>query len=285
MESLDKNMKDKTHWVIVTDLDGTLLDHHTYSFSAAQATLEKLEQHNIPVIINSSKTASEIEQLRTILNNKHPFIVENGSGIIIPKKYFSQQPDEAANWKSYWEIILGKPRSQLIDSLKSIPKEIQHCYDSFHESSLENIMHMTGLSEEEARHSNDRRYTEPLKWLGTTKQRQDFFWHLHKQHIHHTEGGRFIHLMGHTNKGSATSWLTRYYQDEYKHPVKVIALGDGNNDVDMLKAADIAVVIRSPVNEPPSFDHHCKIISDSTGPTGWSECIESIFFKHAELQD
>ena len=272
------------NWIIVTDLDGTLLDHHTYSFEPAVETLNKLKKHNMPVVINSSKTASEIEELRLTLNNPHPFIVENGSGIMIPNQYFTQQPDGSERFGAYWEVILGKPRMQIIDSLKKLPSEFKQYYRSYHQSTVDDIMRITGLSREQTECSMGRRYTEPLQWLGDSSQRKQFFWHLHKQHIHFTEGGRFIHLMGHTNKGSATSWLSKHYEEEYKKKVKVVALGDGNNDIDMLKSADVAVVVRSPVNKLPQFDHRCKIVTEKTGPEGWAEAIEKLFFEHTEVK-
>ncbi len=274
----------RIHWLIVTDLDGTLLDHHSYSFAAARITLEKLQSHGIPVIINTSKTASEAEKIRDVLPNHHPFIVENGSGILIPKTYFSEQPDTADTWKNYWEIVLGKPRSELLAALNTIPDNFKRYYRNYQTLSVDDIMDMTGLSRDDALSSLDRRYTEPLQWLGDSTQKHTFFWQLHKKHIHFTEGGRFIHLMGHTNKGSATAWLSRCYQKEYNTKIKIVALGDGNNDIDMMKAADIAVVIRSPAHKLPTFDHNCKIISEQTGPEGWAEAIETLFFKHTELQ-
>ena len=273
---------DSTHWIIVTDLDGTLLDHHNYSFNAAKLTLKRLEQHQVPVIINSSKTASEIEQLRVKLNNRHPFIAENGSGILIPKDYFTAVPESASHWKDYWEVVLGKSRQQLLSALNKLPAQMLDQVRGYHDMSLTDIMDATGLTKQEAKLSSERRYTEPLQWTGSEIEKKLFFGHLHKQRIHFTQGGRFIHLMGHSNKGSATAWLTKYYQQEYQKPVKVVALGDGNNDVDMLKAADIAVVIRSPVNPLPAFEHPCKIISEACGPEGWAETINHIFFTHMD---
>jgi mannosyl-3-phosphoglycerate phosphatase family protein len=277
MNSSPMNSSDKIYWMIVTDLDGTLLDHHDYSFQAAKNTLSALEKHKIPVIFNSSKTATEIHQIRNTLNNTHPFIAENGSGILIPKNYFSSQPEEANTWKNFWEVNLGKPRQELLNSLEKIPSSFQDLYRSFSDSNVTEIMDMTGLSKSEAKLSMDRLYTEPLLWLGSKEQKEQFFWHLNRNRIHFTEGGRFIHLMGYTNKGSATTWLTELYKREYQRNVKVIALGDGKNDIDMLKAADIAVVIRSPVNTTPEFEHPCKIISDQPGPAGWAQTIEHIF--------
>lgn len=268
--------KAKAHWLIVTDLDGTLLDHHTYSFSAAKSTLEKLEHLHIPVVINSSKTTREIEQLRIVLNNQHPFIVENGSAILIPQHYFTEQPQHSNLWEQYWEVILGQPRKELINAINDLPGTLRTCFTHYHAMSIADIVEATGLSIQEAKQSADRYYSEPLKLLSTDKQKQVLFNELHKRRIHYTEGGRFIHLMGHTNKGSASSWLAKLYQNHYEKEVKIIALGDGKNDIDMLKAADIAVIIRSPVNAIPEFDHPCKIISEHYGPQGWAESIEQI---------
>ena len=58
--------------VIYTDLDGSLLDHHSYSHAAADALLLELEQRGIPVIPTSSKTRAELIPLRRELNNHHP---------------------------------------------------------------------------------------------------------------------------------------------------------------------------------------------------------------------
>jgi mannosyl-3-phosphoglycerate phosphatase len=74
--------------IVFTDLDGTLLDYRNYSFEKALPALELIKQKNIPLVICSSKTRSEIEYYRKKLSNDHPFISENGGGIFIPKDYF-----------------------------------------------------------------------------------------------------------------------------------------------------------------------------------------------------
>ena len=70
--------------LVFTDLDGTLLDHHTYRFQAASPALERLREAGIPVILNSSKTRPEMESLQQQLGIEAPFIVENGAAAIIP---------------------------------------------------------------------------------------------------------------------------------------------------------------------------------------------------------
>ena len=105
----------KTRWLVFTDLDGTLLDHHNYNFTAAIPSLRALEWLQIPVIANTSKTFAEMLELRAKLNNKHPFITENGAAIYIPENYFSLQPQDThkieVNGQRFWLHINGKPRS------------------------------------------------------------------------------------------------------------------------------------------------------------------------------
>ena len=50
-------------WLVVTDLDGTLLDHHNYSWQPASSAIELLQQHRVPLVLSSSKTLAEMNVL------------------------------------------------------------------------------------------------------------------------------------------------------------------------------------------------------------------------------
>ena len=43
---------EKDELLVFTDLDGTLLDHDTYSFEAALPCINLLKNNDIPIIIN-----------------------------------------------------------------------------------------------------------------------------------------------------------------------------------------------------------------------------------------
>ena len=89
-------------YLVFTDLDGSLLDHHNYDFIDAMPQLRSLERLEIPLIPASSKTRVEIEQLRQKLGNTHPFIVENGAAVFIPQGYFSSRPAGTIEREGYW---------------------------------------------------------------------------------------------------------------------------------------------------------------------------------------
>ena len=67
--------------VIYTDLDGTLLDHDTYSAEAARSVLERVGAGGIPIVPATSKTYSEVLEFRSSMNLTHGFIVENGAAL------------------------------------------------------------------------------------------------------------------------------------------------------------------------------------------------------------
>jgi len=69
------------NYIIFSDLDGTLLDHKTYTFDPALEALSIIKSRQIPLILSSSKTRAEIERIQSHLTLKDPFIFENGSGV------------------------------------------------------------------------------------------------------------------------------------------------------------------------------------------------------------
>ena len=98
--------------IIITDLDGTLLDAATYSCAPALPALQMIQSRNIPLILCSSKTRSEIEVLRRKLGNNHPFVTENGGGVFIPREYFPE-PFDAEDCGGYSLIRLGLPYEEI----------------------------------------------------------------------------------------------------------------------------------------------------------------------------
>ena len=64
-------------FIIFTDLDSTLLDEN-YSWKEAIPALEKINKLKIPLILNSSKTICEIEEIRNELNLFYPVIADAG---------------------------------------------------------------------------------------------------------------------------------------------------------------------------------------------------------------
>lgn len=291
--------------LIYTDLDGTLLDHHSYSFQPAEDTLEKLRAAKIPVIINTSKTCAEVSQIRKDLQNEHPFIVENGASILIPKNYFASQPHKTQLFsyenEEFWIRQVGDSREDyyalIIEGAKTLNLSEGEDFSCFTFLGSEGIAKHTGLSIEQAKLANQRLSSEPVFWHSLPSQdaehkKQALAQWLIDKGCRVIEGGRFMHVLHpDSTKGHALSWLKNIYKqspsrtngilkNDAKHQTsqyRSLALGDGPNDLDMLNAADIAVAIKPANRAALDISHHPNgLTSKQQGPKGWTECITQL---------
>lgn len=261
--------------LVFTDLDGTLLDHHTYSYAEAMPRLRALERMNIPVIPATSKTRAEIEQLRRELRNSHPFIAENGAAVYIPKGYFDNPPEGTRDGGDYWLYEMAPPRARWLELLSWLERDYVGEFQHFFKLGTKGIMQVTGLPEARARQANLREYSEPVHWIGRETRKQRFVEALQAAGATVLHGGRFLSLSGATDKGRALAWLRACYRDA--RPAMLmddLAAGDSANDCAMLEAAGTALLVRSPVQAFPPLQRREGVIrSSATGPAGWAEGV------------
>lgn len=264
--------------LVFTDLDGTLLDHHSYSYQAALPMIERLEKQQIPLIPITSKTRAELLQLRNELQNTHPFIVENGAAVFIPQGYFPEQPKGTEIIDDYWVYASSASRAYWQQLLAGLQSKYPDQYTYFSEMGNEGVKTSTGLSEVNAKLANTREFSEPVMWLGQEQEKVAFKNELMAQGVWILEGGRFMHLSDGCDKGKALLWLAEIYaQHQPNKKVHTVALGDSHNDVAMLDVCDEPIVIRSPIKSPPVLTKRRSYrISSSYGPEGWDQTLTDV---------
>ena len=267
----------KIQYVVVTDLDGTLLDHHNYDWQPAQAALNYLSEKSIPVVINTSKTSVEVLQLQKNMNLNETFIVENGSAIFIPDSKETQRTTELVKRGDHWIKILGLEKKIILESLQQIKAQTQWKFEGFSDWSTEEIMSATGLSRDEANDASQREFSEPLVWNDSEENYQQFCNEISQRNLKILKGGRFIHIIGETDKGQATRWLKSWHEMQNKIQCSLIVLGDGPNDIDMLNVSDYAVLVKSPAHDFPIINRkEAAIFTKAFGPEGWNEAINML---------
>lgn len=262
--------------LIVTDLDGSLLDHYTYSFAPAKTLIEELVAGGIPIVPCSSKTRAEISVLRTKLGLEHcPYIVENGAAIYLPQRFYANPGEERVG--TDWRHAFGKNRPHWQDVLLTLPDELRANYRKFSKMTVGQIADLTGLSLEDAALAAKREFGEPIHWRGSDEAKQALIDALAEKGAHVLQGGRFLHVAGEWDKGRALNWLADYLTPQAGDRPVTVALGDSHNDVAMLEAADYAVIIRSPVHGAPEvLREGPTIYTTQTGPKGWVEGVREV---------
>jgi mannosyl-3-phosphoglycerate phosphatase family protein len=252
--------------IIISDLDGTLLDHNSYQFDAACPALEQIRQFDIPLILNSSKTAAEIMLIREALDNHHPFVVENGAGLYLPIEADSKSED-------YKIINFGKDRKEILAVLIKLKKELKLSFTGFNDMTVEELMSSTGLKKEQAVLAKQRDFTEPLQWQGDEQQWTLFCMELKNAGLTFVKGGRFISVSAKVDKGQSVDWLRNYYQEQFNITPVIVALGDSENDKQMLESADYSILVKSPAHEFPEINADNLIMTTAYGPQGWNDSV------------
>lgn len=269
----------KDFWVVVTDMDGTLLDHHTYAHDQALPALNELRRLNIPLVFNTSKTRTEMVSFAASLGVKSPMVVENGGGIFIPEQlspriFWSDRGDfhRGEQW-----ISLGIPRNEIQVTLQMIRNRKQIAFRSFSELSIAALQEITGLSKTAAEAAQTRDFSEPLIWEGNDADLKGFQTALQREGLQISKGGRFYTVSGSHDKGQAVHWLRSYFGFKSNARVRIVVLGDGENDLPMLEAADVAIAVKSPVNPMLESSSKKLLHTNECGPLGWNESLLDLF--------
>ncbi|MFC3121797.1 HAD-IIB family hydrolase [Agaribacter flavus] len=269
---------DEQKVLIFTDLDGTLLDHYTYSFDAALPTIDRLQKMGAIIVPNTSKTKAEVIELNERIGLAGAFIIENGAAIIIPKDFLPEKP-RGAQWASgFWVVSFAPRRSHWTGLLSKLAADFNGEFEAFSDMDIERICEVTGLSKEDASLASQRQYGEPVLWKSSADRQEAFIQQAKKYGASPLIGGRFVHLCGDTNKGKALLWLVNEYKRQHQRiSISSIALGDGKNDIAMLEVAGTAVRIASPAHEPPQLTRETRVITTKGyGPVGWTEALDQL---------
>ena len=214
-------------WV-VSDVDGTLMDH-SYDLTPAKETIEILQKLSIPVILCTSKTASEVKVIRKELNLTDPYIVENGAAI------YGESLDKVNG-----EIILGKKYEFLEEILNFISNEIDYKLTPLNNLSDQEATNLTGLKGNSLNLMRDRHWSMPfINPPSFYEKRINICCKKYKVDIF--RGNRMSHLLSiNSNKGKAINALKKYSNNQN---IKIIGMGDSPNDFPLLLNSDIRVVI------------------------------------------
>lgn len=242
--------------LVFSDLDGTLLDHATYSFEPARPALDRLRNLGIPLILTTSKTAAEVAGLHAALSlGAAPAIVENGAGVFRP----GQDGAGGAAYRRLREALAG----------------IEAPFRGFGDMTDAEVADITGLPLDQAALARHRQHSEPGLWTGAEDDLQRFIDALADKGITARRGGRFLTLSFGRTKADAMQDIASDMGAQ-----QTLALGDAPNDLEMLNAATFGVIIRNDHGPglPPQPGEATGAIRRTTqpGPTGWNIAVNDI---------
>jgi len=294
----------KKKYIVFSDLDGTLLDHNTYSLYKSLEGINILKSKKIPLILVSSKTYPEIKKYHEeIIINKlecsYPYSFENGGGIAYPEKD-NENPDiyiEGFDVKKEINEKLDILVKTLGSTFKMICEE-KYINNKFIKKrmTIDEIIKETGMDKDHALLSTKRMCSIPFLMnkeinLNTINET------LKNYKLTLIKGGRFYHLTAQkADKGNAVKKIIEHLIKNnplyYPHDREIfsIGIGDSENDISMLKAVDKLFLVKKhdgstiddnligTITNLNNSDWENKIERTSgEGPAGFTEAIKKIF--------
>ncbi|TWT57869.1 Glucosyl-3-phosphoglycerate/mannosyl-3-phosphoglycerate phosphatase [Thalassoglobus neptunius] len=253
-------MKSLQNLIVFTDLDGCLLNKSDYSYQDALPALERLNEVNIPVVLCSSKTESEMRPLAIELELKTPITCENG-GVVW--------------WNEQDRTVLGADRTEILDVLTSLKQK--YAFESFRDLGVAGVMKATDLPEEKAKRALNRFATEPLLWKDSIEKIASFRDDLESRGLTLTQGGRFWHVAGQTTKGLAMEKVLQELTPASSGEWRTVAIGDSPIDESMLERATYPRIIPWPNGElgiPLTNPRYS--VAPLPGAAGWRATVDTL---------
>ncbi len=267
--------------LIFTDLDGSLLNHHDYSYQDARPAIEQIQNHAIPLIICTSKTRHEVLDLRTELNLSDPFITENGGGVFVSENSEIAHQGQGETIDGFHRILLGKPYQDIRESFNEMKK--RYPVKGFGDMDTSEIQSLTGLSDDQTAKAKQREFTEPF-----IIEHEDHLTGLediaHQRGLKIVKGGRFHHLISsEQDKGAAVRHVIEMYRSFYQQEIITIGAGDSMNDYLMLKSVMYPVLIPHPDGSFELMSLQNLTKAPFPGSKGWNAAIQEVLMRLNEI--
>lgn len=255
------------HFILFTDLDGTLLDHHTYQPGQSLGAVRRLTECGIPVVFCSSKTFAEQRTLQEAFRLRAPFIVENGSAIAVPDGFFSIKNYPVWRRVDGFEIMMlaHEEAAEARRLLQKFPDVV-----GFSQASDAALGAATALSGEALDRARDRWFTETLLQPNDPGAAEVPAQALAPAGWTLSKGGRFYTVQSReADKGRALRVLLDIFHENGLRG-HAAAVGDSPNDAPMLAAATRAFLVQQPSGHWAEIEAPGLQRVKGAGPAGFS---------------
>lgn len=260
-----------------TDVDGCLLDAVTYDVAPARGVLRRLRRLGVPLVLCTSKTRAELRALFPVLGGACPSVVEDGGALLVPPAVFPGIPLPGALRTRDGRLLpLAPPYAVVRRVLRAMRRATGGAVTGMGDLSTAEIARVTGLGHAAARRARQREFDEPFVITRDRRRHIPTVRHLAaRSGLVVSRGGRFFHLHGPIDKGSAAR-LVRTLLERTRGPLRVIALGDSPLDATLLRIADDAVIVPRPDGRPdPGLRRAVPRaqVAPAPGPAGWAAAV------------
>ena len=262
--------------VVVTDIDGSLLEPGTRSLGDERAALDFLAANGVPLVINSSRTRAEIERLHQTLGMQAPFISEHGSALFVPDGVFPFVPPRMRPTVGGGVIEFGRRYHDVVEPLRASSRDVDVEIVGFSDLTIEEAARELGVPIVEAQLAKLREYSELFRIVDEDDaSRFRLIKSLRRRGLRCWRVGAHQLVTGTPDRTESLTTLKGMWTQAWGKPV-VIGFADSEDDVAWLRHVDVAVFVEhGPTGVPARVLSKLPTVhvARSRGRAGWSEAI------------
>ena len=262
--------------VVVTDIDGSLLEPGSRSVPDERAALDFLAARGIPLVINSSRTRAEIERLHQTLQLLTPFISEHGSALFVPHGSFPFVPARGQPAVGGTAIEFGRRYHEVVDALRLTSRELEMEIVAFAELTIEDVARELGVPIVEAQLAKLREYTELFRIVDEKDAtRSRLIKALRRRGLRCWRIGGHHLVTATPDRVESLKTFKAMWREAWDEPL-IVGFGDSEDDVAWLQHVSVAVFVQDERNGvPPRVLSKLPTVHVTRlpGRAGWSEAI------------
>ena len=149
--------------LVFSEVDWVLRSPSAGSLALAARILRELASEDVSVVLCSSKTRAELEQIQQELGIRHPFVCENGGALFIPPAYVDFAVPHAREIAGYQAVEFGRPYTEVVDALRRTADQTAVEIVGFSDMSVDEVAHECQVAPLHARLAKLREYDEPFR--------------------------------------------------------------------------------------------------------------------------
>ncbi len=229
--------------VVLTDLDGCLVDPANPRAEAAREALADLRAARWIVCFVTTKTREEVARLQEEIGVHDPAVVEGGGALWFPEGGAVAPAERARLVPGGSQIDRATPRGEILPSLRAALAPFPFARP-FADLADDEIVAITGLRPEDVPPARRREFDEPVAIEGATAGRTAAVSRaLAEAGLGGLEGGSFLHALRGSDKGRAARELTALLGGP---GTRTIGVGDAALDLAFLRDTGLAVIVQRP---------------------------------------
>jgi mannosyl-3-phosphoglycerate phosphatase len=263
--------------LVVSGIDGGLLDPLTHGHDAARPALAALARLGMPLVLCSGRTRTEVAFVSRILGLSAPMIVENGGALLVPAR-FLEHGVPGAEWDGeHYVLRLGPPLETLRQMLQEVAAAAGvrvHLLDGLTPQERERC---GWLGRQLGPQAPLREHTAPFL-LEDEGAARAFARMAQARDLRVARGQGVWHLCGGASKGLALRTLLALLERDGR-PLDAIALGAWELDLSMLRAAQRPIVLPGPDGrlDPRLAEALPRAErAPAGGPEGWNKAVLAV---------